>query len=102
MKTVDAATSLIESRAEQIFQILHGLWEELRQALPQLETIVNRETDWRRLHPEEREAVAVMTSLEYLIKQIIDAPLFDAEGNPVPETANLINNAKQRLNGANG
>ena len=102
MKTVEAATSLIESRAEQIFQILHGLWEELRQALPQLETIVSRETDWRRLHPEEREAVAVITSLAYLIKQIIDAPLFDAEGNPVPETANLINNAKQRLNGANG
>ena len=102
MKTVEAATSLIERRAEQIFQILHGLWEELRQALPQLETIVSRETDWRGLHPEEREAVAVITSLAYLIKQIIDAPLFDAEGNPVPETANLINNAKQRLNGANG
>ena len=62
---------------------LHGLWDELRQALPQLEKIVSRETDWRRLHPEEREAVAVITSLAYLIKQIIDAPLFDAEGNPV-------------------
>ncbi len=100
MKTVETATSLIESRAEQIFQILHGLWEELRQSLPQLETIVSRETDWRRLRPEEREAVAVITSLAYLIKLIIDASLFDAEGNPVRDTANLINNAKQRLNSA--
>ena len=40
MKTVEAATSLIQTRAEQIFQTLHGLWEELRQTLPQLETIV--------------------------------------------------------------
>lgn len=99
MKTVEAATSLIQARGEQLFQILHGLWEELRQSLPQLETIVSRETDWRRLRQEEREAVAVITSLAYLIKQIIDAPLFDAEGSPVSETVNLINNAKLRLNG---
>jgi len=102
MKTVEAATSLIQSRAEQIFQILHGLWEELRQALPQLETIVGRETDWRRLRPEEQEAVAVITSLAYLLKQLIDAPLFDAEGNPVDSTLKQINAAKLRLEGSNG
>ena len=102
MKTVEAATSLIQSRAEQIFQILHGLWEELRQALPQLETIVGRETDWRRLKPEEQEAVAVITSLAYLLKQLIDAPLFDAEGNPVDSTLKQINAAKLRLEGSNG
>jgi hypothetical protein len=102
MKTIEAATSLIQSRAEQIFQILHGLWEELRQALPQLETIVGRETDWRRLRPEEQEAVAVITSLAYLLKQLIDAPLFDAEGNPLDDTAKLITASKLRLKGSHG
>jgi hypothetical protein len=101
MKTVEAATSLIQTRAEQIFQTLHGLWEELRQTLPQLETIVGRETDWRRLRPEEQQAVAVITSLAYLLKQLIDAPLFDAEGNPVDDTLKLINAAKLRLEGSN-
>ena len=97
MKTVEAATSLIQSRAEQIFQILHELWEELRQALPQLETIVSRETEWRRLRTDEQQAVAVINSLAYLLKQLIDAPLFDAEGNPVDEAHKLINAAKLRL-----
>ncbi|MFO7628601.1 MAG: hypothetical protein R6W06_03605 [Prochlorococcaceae cyanobacterium] len=46
METIEAATSLIQSRAGKIFQILHDLWEELRQALPQLEAIVARETVW--------------------------------------------------------
>ena len=101
MKTIEAATSLIQTRAEQIFQILHGLWEELRQTLPQLETIVGRETDWRRLRPEEQQAVAVITSLAYLLKQLIDAPLFDAEGKPVDDTLKLINAAKLRLEGSN-
>jgi len=99
MKTIEAATSLIQSRAEQVFQILHGLWEELRQTLPQLETIVGRETDWRRLRPEEQQAVAVITSLAYLLKQLIDAPLFDAEGNPTEDTLKLINAATLRLEG---
>ena len=99
MKTIEAATSLIQTRAEQIFQILHGLWEELRQALPQLETIVSRETDWRRLHRDEQEAVAVITSLAYLLKQLIDAPLFDSDGNPVEDTAKLLQAAKLRLEG---
>jgi len=99
MKTIEAATSLIQSRAEQTFQILHGLWEELRQTLPQLETIVSRETDWRRLKPQEQEAVAVITSLAYLLKQLIDAPLFDANGNPVNDTAKLLDAAKLRLEG---
>jgi len=99
MKTIEAATSLIQSRAEQLFQILHGLWEELRQALPQLEAIVSRETDWRGLQPDEQEAVAVITSLAYLLKQLIDAPLFDAEGRPVDDTLKLINAAKFRLEG---
>lgn len=101
MKTMEAATSLIQSRADQIFQILHGLWEELRQALPQLEAIVSRETDWRGLKPDEQEAVAVITSLAYLLKQLIDAPLFDAEGRPVDDTLKLINAAKFRLEGGN-
>lgn len=101
MKTIEAATSLIQSRADQIFQILHGLWEELRQALPQLEAIVSRETDWRGLQPDEQEAVAVITSLAYLLKQLIDAPLFDAEGRPVDDTLKLINAAKFRLEGGN-
>ena len=100
-KTIEAATSLIQTRSEQIFQTLHGLWEELRQTLPQLETIVGRETDWRRLRPEEQQAVAVITSLAYLLKQLIDAPLFDAEGNPVDDTLKLINAAKLRLEGSN-
>lgn len=100
MKTIEAATSLIQSRAEQIFQILHGLWEELRQSLPQLESITSRETDWRRLQPQEQEAVAVMTSLAYLLKQLIDAPLFDAEGKPVEDTLKLINAAQLRLDEA--
>jgi hypothetical protein len=100
MKTIEAATSLIQSRAEQIFQILHGLWEELRQTLPQLETIVGRETDWRRLRPEEQQAVAVITSLAYLLKQLIDAPLFDAAGKPVDDTLKLVNAAKLRLESA--
>lgn len=99
MKTIEAATSLIQSRAEQLFQILHGLWEELRQALPQLEAIVSRETDWRGLQPDEQEAVAVITSVAYLLKQLIDAPLFDAEGRPVDDTLKLINAAKFRLEG---
>jgi hypothetical protein len=99
MKTIEVASSLIQSRAEQIFQILHGLLEELRQILPQLETIVSRETDWRRLQPEEQEAVAVITSLAYLLKQLIDAPLFDADGNPVNDTAKLLIAAKLRLEG---
>jgi hypothetical protein len=99
MKTIEAATSLIQSRAEQIFQILHGLWEELRQSLPQLETIVSRETEWCRLRPEEQEAVAVITSLAYLLKQLIDAPLFDSDGNAVADTAKLLNAAKLRLEG---
>ena len=102
MKTLEAATSLIQSRAEQIFQILHGLWEELRKALPQLETIVGRETDWRRLRSEEQEAVAVITSLAYLLKQLIDAPLFDAEGKPIDAIAKLINSSKLRLEGGHG
>lgn len=99
MKTIEAATSLIQSRAEQIFQILHGLWEELRRSLPQLETIVSRETDWRRLRPEEQETVAVITSLAYLLKQLVDAPLFDSEGNPVGDTVKLLDTAKLRLQG---
>lgn len=99
MKTIEAATSLIQSRAEQIFQILHGLWEELRQVLPQLETIVSRESDWRRLRPDEQEAVAVITSLAYLVKQLIDAPLFDAEGKPADDTLKVINAAKLRIEG---
>lgn len=99
LKTIQAATSLIQSRADQIFQILHGLWEELRQALPQLEAIVSRETDWPGLNPDEQEAVAVITSLAYLLKQLIDAPLFDAEGKPVDDTLKLINAAKLRLEG---
>jgi hypothetical protein len=102
MKTIEAATSLIQSRAEQIFQILHGLWEELRQALPKLETIVGRETVWHHLRPEEQEAVALITSLAYLLKQLIDAPLFDAEGNPLDDTAKLITASKLRLRGSHG
>jgi predicted ATP-grasp superfamily ATP-dependent carboligase len=102
MKTIEAATSLIQSRAKQIFQILHRLWEELRQTLPELETIVSRETDWRCLRPEEQQAVAVITSLAYLLKQLIDAPLFDAAGKPVDDTLKLVNAAKLRLEGAYG
>jgi len=97
MRTIEAATSLIESRAEQIFQILYELWEELRLTIPQLETIVSRETDWRKLQTDEQQAVAVITSLAYLLKQLIDAPLFDAKGNPVDGFQKLISAAKLQL-----
>ena len=44
--------------------------------------------------------MAVITSLAYLLKQLIDAPLFDAEGKPVDDTLKLINAAKLRLEGS--
>jgi hypothetical protein len=102
MNTIEAATSLIQSRAQQIFKVLHGLWEELRLALPQLESIVDRETEWSRLQSDEQEAVAVITSLAYLIKQLIDAPLFDSEGNPIEDTAKLLTTAKLHLERGHG
>ena len=97
MEMVEAATLLIKSRAEQILHIIDVLLEELGQSLPQLEMIVNRETDWRKLQTDEQQAVAVITALAYLLKQLIDTPLFDSEGNPVDEAQKLIDAAKFRL-----
>lgn len=102
MKTVEAATGLIKTRAEQIHALLHGLWEELRRALPSLEQLVSREQEWSRLSRSERESVASITALAYLIRQLIDAPLFDAKGQPVDDTKLLISAAQERLNTANG
>lgn len=97
MKTVEAATSLIQSRAEQIHALLHGLWEQLRQALPTLERVVAREQEWSRLTSAEREMVAAVTALAYLIRQLIDAPLFDAKGQPIDDTLRLIQAAQEHL-----
>jgi hypothetical protein len=102
MKTVEVATGLIKTRAEQIHALLHGLWEELRRALPTLEQLVAREQEWSRLSRSERESVASITALAYLIRQLIDAPLFDAKGQPVDDTKLLISAAQERLNAANG
>jgi hypothetical protein len=97
MKTVEAATHLIQTRAEQIHALLHGLWEQLRQALPTLERVVAREQEWSRLTSAEREAVAGVTALAYLIRQLIDVPLFDAKGQPIDDTQRLIQAAQERL-----
>lgn len=97
MKTVEVATGLIQSRAEQIHSLLHGLWEELRRALPTLERVVAREQEWSRLTSAEREAVAAVTALAYLIRQLIDAPLFDAKGQPIDDSNRLIAAAQDRL-----
>lgn len=97
MKTVEVATGLIQSRAEQIHTLLHGLWEELRRALPTLERVVAREQEWSRLTSAEREAVAAVTALAYLIRQLIDAPLFDAKGQPIDDSNRLIAAAQDRL-----
>ena len=97
MKTVEVATGLIQSRAEQVHSLLHGLWEELRRALPTLERVVAREQEWSRLTSAEREAVAAVTALAYLIRQLIDAPLFDAKGQPIDDSNRLIAAAKDRL-----
>jgi hypothetical protein len=97
MKTVEVATGLIQSRAEQIHSLLHGLWEELRRALPTLERVVAREQEWSLLTSAEREAVAAVTALAYLIRQLIDAPLFDAKGQPIDDSNRLIAAAQDRL-----
>jgi prefoldin subunit 5 len=102
MKTVEAATGLIQTRAEQIHSLLHGLWEELRQALPSLEQVVAHEVEWNRLSQVEREAVAAITALAYLIRQLIDAPLFDAKGQPIVDTKRLIAAAQDRLAASDG
>ena len=93
MKTIEAATALIQSRAEQLLKIIDELGHQLKQALPQLELVVSRETDWRRLQLEEQQSVAVITSLAYVLKQLIDAQLFDGEGNPIEDTQKLMNTA---------
>ena len=93
MKTIEAATALIQSRAEQLLKIIDELGHQLKQALPQLELVVCRETDWRRLQLEEQQSVAVITSLAYILKQLIDAQLFDGEGNPIEDTQKLMNTA---------
>ena len=67
------------------------------QALPQLELVVCRKTDWRRLQLEEHQSMAVITSLAYVLKQLIDAQLFDGEGNPIEVTQMLMNTAILRL-----
>ena len=100
MKTVEAATHLIQTRAEQIHALLHGLWDQLRQSLPTLERVVAREQEWSRLTSAEREVVAAVTSMAYLIRQLIDAPLFDAKGQPIDDTRRLIQAAQERLEAA--
>lgn len=102
MKTLEVATGLIQTRAEQIHSLLHGLWEELRRALPTLEKVVSREVEWSRLSQVEREAVAAITALAYLIRQLIDAPLFDAKGQPIDDTNRLIAAAQDRLAASDG
>jgi predicted ATP-grasp superfamily ATP-dependent carboligase len=102
MKTVEVATGLIQTRAEQIHSLLHGLWEEIRRALPTLEKVVSREVEWSRLSQVEREVVAAITALAYLIRQLIDAPLFDAKGQPIDDTNRLIAAAQDRLAASDG
>jgi len=97
MKTMEAKTSVIQSRADQMDMFLGQLREPLHQSLPQLETIVDRETDWRQLYSQEQEAVAVTTSVAYLISQLIHAPLVDAEGKAVEETKELLENIEEFL-----
>jgi hypothetical protein len=102
MRTVEAATGLIQTRAKQIHSLLHSLWEELRRALPTLEQVVTLEVEWNRLSQVEREAVAAITALAYLIRQLIDAPLFDAKGQPIDDTNRLIAAAQDRLAASDG
>lgn len=102
MITIATATGLIQTRAEQIHSLLHGLWEELRRALPTLEQVVKREMEWSRLSRIEQESVASITALSYLIRQLIDAPLFDAKGQPIDDTGRLIEATQKRLATSNG
>jgi hypothetical protein len=64
--------------------------------------VVSREVEWSRLSQVEREVVAAITALAYLIRQLIDAPLFDAKGQPIDDTNRLIAAAQDRLAASDG
>lgn len=80
MQAAGSVARSIEVRAKQIHTLLEALRNRFKPMLEWLDGLLADKDDYRRFSMEEKKQLMITASTVMTMKNIIDAPLFDAKG----------------------
>lgn len=99
MNRARAVAEAIGSRAQQLNQVTSKLVKSFRPMLTDLEQQVQRETDYRKFSPDEREQLMVTVATAKTLRHLLDVPVFDEDGQVTNESRKAVEFGEERLGG---
>ncbi|CAH2603753.1 conserved membrane protein of unknown function [Rhodovastum atsumiense] len=94
MKTAEVAARTIQRRAEEMADVLEKLEDCFMPALVDLRALVAEATDYATYDAAERQLVMRCAALAKTVKNVLEAPLFDADGAVTRESRRAVQEAR--------
>jgi len=95
MKTAQVMTLAIQMRFQEIGGVLFELVTIFNSLLLDFEKLVSHETNYSLYSEDNKKGVYTIASLAKTIKNILEAPLLNDEGNPTQESGEVIETSNQ-------
>lgn len=97
MNRAKTLADAIGDRAHQLNQITKRLVLAYKPLLNDMESLIERETDYRRYSQQEREHLMVTVATAKTLRHLLDVPVFNKNGQVSPASGKAVKYAEERL-----